>query len=69
MEDDVFADEEEVTFYLVVEFVNHVSATHIVWAWFGPLPAHLACMHNFWYEVQDFVWDSYPVQEFSHSVV
>ena len=55
MKDDMLADEHQVTLDLVIELVRYFHAAHVVWAWFGPLPADFACLHHFGDKVQDLI--------------
>ena len=63
VEDDVLANEKQVTFNLVVELIWDVHTADVVRAWLSPLTADFACLNDFWNELQGSIGDSCTIQE------
>jgi hypothetical protein len=68
VEDDTLADEKQVTFNLVVEFVRNVHTADVVRAWFSPLATDLACLNDFWDELQNSLGNSCAIQTSLHDM-
>ena len=67
-EDDVLANEEQVTFNLVVEFVRDIHTADVIRAWLSPLTANFACLNDFWNKLQDSFRNSCTIQESLHNM-
>ena len=52
VEDDRFVHEEQVALDLGIERVGKLDAAYVSWAWFGPLSADTACLHDLGYELR-----------------
>ena len=62
-EDDELANEKQVTFNLVVEFIRDVHTADVVRAWLGRFTADFACLNDFWNELQGSFGDSCTIHE------
>jgi hypothetical protein len=65
----LFVHEEQVAFDLCIERVGKLDAAYVSWAWFGPLSADTACLHDLGYELKDFICNANSFEEAPHRLV
>ena len=66
VEDDIVMNEQQVTFYLSVEFVGKVDVTHVGWPWLCPHAANFAGFTHFWDKVENIIRYSNSFQKLVH---
>ena len=69
VENDKFADEQQVALYLLVESVGDFYTACITWAWLGPLPTHFASLDDLGNEIKNFLGNSYSIEKLVHRVL
>ena len=69
VEDDVLADEEQVTFYLIVEFVGNFHTADVVWTRLSPLTADFTCLNYFWNPLEHRLSNAHSVQKSLHDML
>ena len=69
MEDDRLVHEEQVALDLGIERVGKLDAADVSRAWFGPLSADAACLHDLGYELKDFICNANSFEEAPHRLV